>query len=76
MNIILKITKLIIKVFYRKQYRVEAIMNRNDTTYIQYFCIGTRVVWIKPATEIIKNNNLLNLFSPQDACLIGFVSID
>ena len=40
---------------------------------IKYFAIGTRLVWIKPINDIVKNKKILINFSARDASLLGDV---
>lgn len=60
--------------FIRHTYKIEKITN-SDEIYIQYFAIGTRLVWIDKVTKIIKTKNIINKFSPTDAWLIGYSSV-
>ncbi len=55
----------------RHKYQIEDVFKCNDIILIKYFAIGTRLVWVRPINEIIRNRVLLNNFSAQDASLLG-----
>jgi hypothetical protein len=76
MKIIFKIISTnLIKIIYRKVYKINAIIFYKNKYYIEFYRIGSGLFIYKTALEIIKDESLLNLFSPTDALLIGFLSI-
>jgi hypothetical protein len=76
MKIIFKIISTnLIKIIYRKVYKINKIIFYKNKYYIKFSRIGSKVFIYKTALEIIKDEALLNLFSPTDALLIGFLSI-
>lgn len=58
----------------KHQYKIEKIIEIENKTFIQYFTIGTRNVWLNHVDDVIRNRQILSKFSHTDACLIGYLS--
>lgn len=67
--LIKKLTKLLST---RRFYKINNFKRIKEEWIISYFYPGDRIIYYKPASEIMRNNTIMSLFTPNDALLIGF----
>ncbi len=73
LNFVFSFIKNLTKViFNRKFYKINSIKQQNKEWIIYYFYPGDRVTYFKSATKIITDCEIIKLFTPLDALLIGF----
>ncbi len=72
--IIFQCIKFLIAFFKKHHCKISRI--EKNTEMIDYLItfnyVSNRQIFIKPVTEIYKNEYLLNSFCPEDAAIIGF----
>ena len=65
------LTKILI---LRNRYKINFVKIIQNDLLISFYAPGSRIPYLKPAMQIIKDVNLMTKFNPMDAFYIGFCS--
>lgn len=56
----------------KRHYRINSIKFKDSEYLVTYYYPGNRLTFIKSASELFKNKELIDNFNYNDAAIIGF----